>query len=202
MQVKAGLNMSMCGIPWWNTDIGGFYGADITSDEFRELIVRWFQYGVFSPVMRLHGARIRHGEKKRDVNEPTGDPNEIWSFGERNFKILKELVFLRERLRPYIEEQMRIASEKGHPVMRPMFFDFPDDSVCYTLGGQYMFGGDIIFAPVVVRGQTEKEVYLPEGEWVLTKDKSVYSKGFHTVRAEIDEFVAFVRKGAKVLVAF
>ena len=202
MQVKAGLNMSMCGIPWWNTDIGGFYGADTTGDEFRELIVRWFQYGVFSPVMRLHGSRIRHGEKKRDVKEPTGDANEIWSFGERNFRILRELVFLRERLRPYIEDQMKTASEKGHPVMRPMFFDFPDDSVCYTLGEQYMFGGDIIFAPIVGRGQTEKEVYLPEGEWVLTKDKSVYSKGFHTVRAEINEFVAFVRKGAKVLEAF
>lgn len=59
-QVKAGLNMAMCGIPWWNTDIGGFYGADITSDYFKELIVRWFQFGLFSPVMRLHGSRNRH----------------------------------------------------------------------------------------------------------------------------------------------
>ena len=202
MQVKAGLNMSLCGIPWWNTDIGGFYGADITSDEFRELIVRWFQYGVFSPVMRLHGSRIRHGEKKRDVKEPTGDPNEIWSFGERNFDILRDLVFLRERLRPYIEKHMRIASEKGYPVMRPMFFDFPGDENCYNLGEQYMFGDDIIFAPVVNRGQTEKEVYLPDGEWILTKDRAVYTKGTHTVKAEIDEFIAFVRKGADVINAF
>ena len=51
--------MSMCGIPWWNTDIGGFFGGDTQSEEFRELIVRWFQYGVFSPVMRLHGNRNR-----------------------------------------------------------------------------------------------------------------------------------------------
>ncbi|MBQ3904792.1 MAG: hypothetical protein II744_07425, partial [Eubacterium sp.] len=102
-QVKAGLNMSVCGFPWWNTDIGGFYGADTTSDEYRELIVRWFQYGVFCPVMRVHGNRNRHGEKKRDVKEPTGDPNEIWSFGERNHIILRDLVLLRERLRPYIE---------------------------------------------------------------------------------------------------
>lgn len=201
-QVKAGLNMSMCGIPWWNTDIGGFWGGDTQTDEFRELIVRWFQYGVFCPVMRVHGNRNRHGEKKRDVKEPTGDPNEIWSFGERNFEILKNLVLLRERLRPYIEKQMQTASEKGYPVMRPMFFDYPEDEICYTLGEQYMFGDDILFAPVVNRGQTQKEVYLPEGEWVLTKSGETYGKGWHTVSAEIDEFVAFVKKGADVLGCF
>ena len=201
-QVKAGLHMSVCGIPWWNTDIGGFWGADTESDEFRELIVRWFQFGVFSPVMRLHGSRVRHGEKKRDVKEPTGDPNEIWSFGERNYAILKDLIFLRERLRPYIETQMRIASEKGYPVMRPMFFDYPDDEVCYTLGEQYLFGDDILFAPIVRRGQTEKEVYLPAGKWIHTKTKEAYAPGWHTVRAAIDEFVAFVRAGAPVLECF
>ena len=201
-QVKAGLNMSVCGFPWWNTDIGGFYGADTTSDEYRELIVRWFQYGVFCPVMRVHGNRNRHGEKKRDVKEPTGDPNEIWSFGERNHKILRDLVFLRERLRPYIEQQMEIASVKGYPVMRPMFFDFPGDENCYSLGEQYMFGSEILFAPIVNRGQTEKVVYLPEGEWVLTKDKTVYTKGFHKVKAEIDEFIAFVRKGSELIDLF
>ena len=201
-QVKAGLNMSVCGIPWWNTDIGGFWGGDTESDEFRELIVRWFQFGVFSPVMRVHGNRNRHGEKKRDVKEPTGDPNELWSFGERNFAILKDLVLLRERLRPYIEKHMKIAAEKGYPVMRPMFFDFPDDENCYSLGEQYMFGDDILFAPVVSRGQTQKEVYLPQGEWVLTKTKETYSGGRHTISAEIDEFVAFVRKGADVLNCF
>ncbi len=201
-QVKAGLNMSVCGFPWWNTDIGGFYGADTTSDEYRELIVRWFQYGVFCPVMRVHGNRNRHGEKKRDVKEPTGDPNEIWSFGERNHKILRDLVLLRERLRPYIEQQMEIASVKGYPVMRPMFFDFPGDENCYSLCEQYMFGSEILFAPIVNRGQTEKTVYLPEGEWVLTKDKAVYTKGFHKVKAEIDEFIAFVRKGSELIDLF
>ena len=201
-QVKAGLNMSVCGIPWWNTDIGGFWGGDTQSDEFRELIVRWFQYGVFSPVMRVHGNRNRHGEKKRDVKEPSGDPNEIWSFGEQNYPVLRDLVLLRERLRPYIENQMKIASEKGYPVMRPMFFDYPDDEECYSLGEQYMFGEDILFAPVVNRGQTEKEVYLPEGEWILTKTKETFEGGWHAVNAQINEFVAFVRKGAPVIDCF
>ena len=197
-QVKAGLNMAMCGIPWWNTDIGGFYGADIESNYFKELIVRWFQFGVFSPVMRLHGSRHKHGERS-PIIEPSGDPNELWSFGEKNFEILKELVFFREKLRPYISEQMKIASEKGYPVMRPMFFEYPEDEICYTLGDQYFFGEDIIFAPIVKQGQTERDVYLPEGEWVLLKDKKTYTKGTHTVSAKLEEFIAFVRKGAKVL---
>ncbi len=201
-QVKAGLNMAMCGIPWWNTDIGGFYGADTQSEEFRELIVRWFQYGVFCPVMRLHGSRIRHGEKKRDLKEPTGDPNELWSFGERNFEILKRLVLLRERLRPYIEEHMALAAEKGLPVMRPMFFDFPRDEACYTLGEQYMFGPDILFAPVVNRGQTEKEVYLPAGRWVRAGTGETFGPGRHTVHVPLHEFAAFVKEGAGVLECF
>ena len=201
-QVKAGLNASICGIPWWNTDIGGFWGADTQSDEFRELIVRWFQYGVFSPVMRLHGNRNRHGERKRDVKEASGDPNEIWSFGERNFGILKDLIMLRERLRPYIERNMRTAAEKGYPVMRPMFFEYPEDEICCTLGGQYMFGDDILFAPIVNRGQTEKEVYLPEGEWILTKTKEIYKQGWHKINAEIDEFIAFVKSGSDTINLF
>ncbi|MBQ7202502.1 MAG: hypothetical protein IJS03_00640 [Eubacterium sp.] len=201
-QVKAGLNMSMCGIPWWNTDIGGFWGGDTQSEEFRELIVRWFQYGVFSPVMRLHGNRNRHDEKKRDVKEPTGDPNEIWSFGERNYEILKDLIFLRERLRPYILKHMKTASEKGYPIMRPMFFDYFGDENCFDLGEQYMFGSDIIFAPIVNRGQTKKTVYLPQGEWILTKDKSEYTQGYHEINAGIDEFIAFVKKGSTVIECF
>lgn len=200
-QVNAGLNMAMCGIVWWNTDIGGFYGADTTSDYFRELIVRWFQFGVFSPVMRLHGARIRHGEKSQ-LKEPSGDPNELWSFGGEVFEILKELVFLREKLRDYIDLQMKTASEKGYPVMRPMFFEYPDDEMCRTLNTQYMFGSDIIFAPIVERGQTETTVYIPEGEWVLTKDKKVYTKGTYKINAKINEFVAFVKSGSKVIDCF
>lgn len=201
-QVKGGLNMAMCGIPWWNTDIGGFYGADITSDYFKELIVRWFQFGLFSPVMRLHGSRCRHGEATPDLLEPSGDPNEIWSFGDKNFEILKNLILIREKLRPYIQKQMDIASSKGYPVMRPMFFEYPDDEICYTLDSQYMFGDDIIFAPIVNQGQTVKKVYIPDGEWILTKDKKVYTKGMYEISADIHEFIAFVKAGSDVIECF
>jgi alpha-D-xyloside xylohydrolase len=201
-QVKAAQNMAMCGIPWWNTDIGGFYGNDIESDDFRELIVRWFQFGLFSPVMRLHGSRPKHGERTKGILEPSGDPNEIWSFGERNFEIIKDIVMLREKLKPYIMKQFNTATEKGYPVIRPMFFHHPDDEICYTLESQYFFGDDIIFSPIVNKGQTEKQVYIPDGEWILTKNGKTYAKGWHTVNAEINEFIAFVRKGSDVLNCF
>ena len=97
---------------------------------------------------------------------------------------------------------MKTASEKGWPVIRPMFFEYPEDEKCYTLDSQYLFGDDIIFAPITEQGQTEKTVYIPDGEWVLTKDNKVYTKGTHVIHAEIDEFVAFVKSGAEVLECF
>ena len=201
-QVKSGLNMAMCGIPWWNTDIGGFYGGDTESAYFRELIVRWFQYGVFCPVTRLHGSR-KGQDRTRGIIEPTGGDNELWSFGEEAFEILKELVMLRERLRPYVETHMKTASQKGTPMMRPIFYDYPDDEQCYTLGEQYLFGDDILFAPITEQGQTKKEVYLPQGRWVLTKDAQTYLGGrWYTIEAALNEFIAFVKEGAEVINCF
>lgn len=201
-QVKSGLNMSMCGIPWWNTDIGGFYDGDVESEEFRELIVRWFQYGVFSPVMRVHGSRLG-ADRSRDIKEPTGADNEIWSFGEKNLPILSELIKLRYRLIPYIAAQMEVASVEGIPVMRPMFLEYPYDETCYETGDQYMFGSDILFAPITSQGQTVRKVYLPEGNWILTKDGSAYQgKQWVEISAEIHEYIAFVKGDSSVIECF
>ena len=201
-QIKSGLNMAMCGIPWWTTDIGGFYGGDIESDEFRELIVRWFQYGVFCPVFRLHGSRNGH-DRTRDIIEPSGGDNELWSFGDRDYEILRDLVFLRERLRPYIHDQMAIASKDGVPVMRPLLFDWPEDETCTSIGDEFLFGDDILFAPIVNQGETSRRVYLPAGEWVFARDGKEYAGGqWITCTAELNEFIAFVKKGASVLSAF
>mgnify|MGYP002624734186 CR=1 FL=1 len=201
--IVSGLSMSLCGIPWWNSDIGGFYGGDIESDYFRELIVRWFQFGLFCPVMRLHGSRNRPKDyvpRHPGVYEPSGGDNEIWSFGEKNFPILRGLILLRAKLKPYILECAERTSRTGEPVMRPMFFDFPDDANCLDLSDQYMFGPDILFAPITTQGQTERSVYLPKGEWIRTLDKKVYEGGrWIIVAAAIDEYIAFVRKGADII---
>ena len=204
--VTSGLSMGMCGISWWNSDIGGFLSGDTESEDFRELIVRWFQFGLFSPIMRLHGARNRtpnQPEPNPGIIERSGGPNEIWMFGERNYEIIKSLIETREKLRPYIMKYMDIASKTGSPMMRPMFFDFYTDEVCYTLEDQYMFGEEILFAPILERGQTEREVYLPEGHWVSVIDKKVYEgKQKVRIKAEINQYIAFVKEGSEVLDVF
>lgn len=169
--------MAMCGIPWWNSDIGGFAADDTESEEFKELLIRWFQFGLFCPIMKLHGARIRRKDQQErypGIIERSGGPNEIWCFGERNYEIIKGIIEQWERLRPYIMEHMEEASKIGVSMMRPMFYEYYEDAECYLLEDQYLFGSDILFAPIMEQGQTERSVYLLEGRWVSAVDKKVY----------------------------
>jgi len=159
--IKAGLNIGLSGIPWWTTDIGGFW-ADPRDDAYRELLIRWFQFGAFSPVMRIHGVNRPFSEIEGQITG-TGAPNEVWSFGEGAYEILARYLHIRERLRPYIQKHMDIASEDGTPVMRPLFYDFPDDEPSYTIEDQYMFGPDILVAPVIEAGVKSRMIYLPDG---------------------------------------
>ena len=204
--VTSGLSMAMCGIPWWNSDIGGFLMGDTQSPEFRELLVRWFQFGLFCPIMRLHGSRLRtkdQEERHPGIIERSGGPNEIWRFGEENYLIIKGLIELRERLRPYIMEHMEEAQRTGTPLMRPMFYEYCEDPQCYLLEDQYLFGPDILFAPVMEKGQTLRKVYLPKGRWVLAMDGQVYEgKSWVTVEVKLDQFAAFVKEGSAVLEVF
>ncbi len=204
--VTSGLSMGMCGIPWWNSDIGGFLFGDTESEDFRELIIRWFQFGLFSPIMRLHGSRLRTKDQKErypGIIERSGGPNEIWSFGEDNYFVIKKLIETREKLRPYIMKYMRIASETGSPMMRPLFYDYHLDEVCYTIEDQYMFGEEILFAPIMEKGQVERKVYLPEGIWTLILDKKNYQgRQWVTVYAQLDEYIAFIKEGSDVLKVF
>ena len=195
-QVKAGLNIAMSGIPWWTTDIGGFHGGDIRSEHFRELIVRWFQYAVFCPIFRLHGYRL----PLDDFMPKSGAENEVWSFGERAYGILRDLLFLRERLRPYIHEQMQIASQRGLPPMRPLFIDFPEDPDCETIEDQFMFGPEIMVAPVLCEGAREREVYLPSGvEWINAWDGTVHPGGQRiTAHAPLETIPVFLKKDSRL----
>lgn len=182
-QLQAGLNMGIAGIPWWTSDIGGFLGGDISDEGFRELLVRWFEWGAFCPVFRMHGERSPWYEREKEyingVRQLTsGQDNEVWSFGEDNYEILKKYLFIRERLRPYIRECMDKTSEKGEPVMRPLFFDFSSDSMAWETEDEYMFGPDILVAPVMEAGAVSRKVYLPEGsKWTEAYTKKTYEGG-------------------------
>lgn len=200
-QLKAGLNVSLCGIPWWTTDIGGFINGDPEDETFRELIVRWFEFGVFCPIFRLHGFRLPY--PVRDILNPdgycgSGGPNEVWSFGEPAYEIITKYMYLRERLIPYLMEQMELASADGTPVMRPLLYDFPEDETVYEIGDEYLFGPSLLIAPVVTQGQTQREIYLPKGSsWTDAWTGQNYQGGQTiTVAAPLDQIPVFYRDHA------
>jgi alpha-D-xyloside xylohydrolase len=194
----------MCGIPWWTTDIGGFYGGDPEDPTFRELIIRWFQFGVFCPIFRLHGNRKRKDnvdvENSEDIMNLNGGPNEVWSFGEEAYEIIKELLFLREKLKSYILTQMKKAHETGIPVMRPLFFDFPQDAQTYDIGDEYMFGPDILVTPVAEKGERSRKVYLPNGaKWQEFDGSKEYDGGkWIEFEASLNKIPAFRKNGVKI----
>jgi alpha-D-xyloside xylohydrolase len=199
-QLQIGLNMGIAGIPWWTTDIGGFLGGNVEDKNFHELLLRWFAFGVFSPVFRLHGERVPHIEPEQEVIDGvaqmmSGSDNEIWSYGEENYEIMKNYILMRERLRPYITNCMEEAHKKGTPVMRTMFYEFPEDSLCWTADSQYMFGPDILVAPIFELGQLEREVYLPKNQcWKNAKTNEILQGGQTVlVNAPINEIPLFVR---------
>ncbi len=199
-QLAAGLNMAIAGIPWWTTDIGGFFGANINDPAFHELLIRWFQYGCFCPVFRLHGYRWPLQPQYGTTGGAScisGAPNEVWSYGEEVEKILSSYLFLRERMRPYVTERMREAHEKGTPVMRPLFYDFPKDTRCWEVEDQYLFGPSILVKPITDAGCRETSVYLPAGaKWTNAWTGETYDGGQTvTAAAPIAQIPLFTRDG-------
>ena len=203
-QVVAGLSMSMSGIPWWTTDIGGFFANPTDAPEFRELLIRWFQYGAFCPLFRLHGFRdsddFRHG-----------GPNEVWSFGDDVYRVAGGLLRLREAMKPYILAQMHEASSSGIPPMRPLFVDFPEDPQAYEVWDQYMFGPDIMVAPVLEEGARSRTVYVPtrpggqehpgsgsdtRGFRDPVSGQEISEAGVHQVSAPLSRIPVFARIGS------
>ncbi|KAL1584610.1 hypothetical protein WHR41_06970 [Cladosporium halotolerans] len=191
-QLAAGLNMGIAGIPWWTTDIGGFHGGNPDDPAFRELLIRWFQWGTFCPVMRLHGDR-----EPKPEGEPTssGADNEVWSYGEEAYPILVKYLKIREELREYTRELMGEAHEKGSPVMRTMFYEFPEDKEAWSVETQYMYGHKYLVAPVLSSGLKDIEVYLPKGaKWQRWGEKDLQEGGQRiTVATPIDSMPVFVK---------
>ena len=204
-QVRAGLNMAMSGIPWWTTDIGGFKGGDVGDPQFRELMVRWFQYGAFCPVFRLHGFRQDAARDRRFGHAFSfgGADNEVWSFGEEAYRILAAYLHLRERMRPYLKAQMRTAHETGLPPMRPLLVDFPDDRRAWDVADAFMLGPDLLVAPVMAMGARTRPVYLPDGANWRDAWTGAEHAGGQTIEVEapLDRIPLLLRDGARLPIA-
>ena len=190
-QVTAGLSFVASGIPYWTTDIGGYSGGDPSDPAYREVYTRWFQYGTFCPVFRTHGKRI--------PNNPNGNgPNELWAYGDAVQKICTEFDQLRYRLLPYIYSLTAKVTFQDYTPMRLLAFDFQEDENVFNLKDEFMYGPAFLVCPVIEKGATSRNVYLPqETNWIdFWSGKSFNGGKTITADAPINRIPLYIRAGS------
>lgn len=190
-QVPLGVHASLSGIPWWTTDVGG-YGCGMAhpnhSPYMKELMVRWYQFGCFSPIFRTHGCRScaePECQQEPDVAPCVGvagscAANEVWSYGADTQPALERYIRLRHSLKPYIAELAANVTATGVPTVRPLWWEYPEDPGAVGVNMQYMFGPDYLVAPVVEQNATSRRMYFPGGkgvQWHQIFDGSVVEGG-------------------------
>ncbi|MDQ1914240.1 glycoside hydrolase family 31 protein [Paenibacillus sp. GD4] len=185
--IKAGQAAGLVGIPFWSQDVGGFCTSPDSSESF---FIRSYQWGLLSPLSRAHG-----------------DRTEPWAYGERAFLIVREYIRLRYRLMPYLYSLAYGAVLDGVPMMRPLFYEFPEDPVTYGCDYQYMLGDGLLVAPIVEETEAAdlsavRDIYFPAGEWIdyWTEDRYEGSRSY-SYHAAIDKLPLFVKSGTLLILA-
>lgn len=199
-QIQIGISMGISGIPWWTSDIAGFHSGDSTKDTFKELMVRWFQFAVFTPILRMHGDRQPHTPKiglDGGGVRTSGGPNEIWSFGIKVENILSKFIKIRKNLEDYIIDVYKESTEYGYPIMRSLFFEFPNDEKTWNDTTNYMFGSELLIVPVVEEGTKDISVYLPTGyNWIEVFTGKKYDGGkTYKIETSIEYIPVFCKSG-------
>jgi alpha-D-xyloside xylohydrolase len=205
--IPTGLNFTATGLPYWDTDIAGFFSPAIPADyrpehkplidgsdarvtianyeDYPELFVRWFEWGAFQPVMRAHGER---------------NHNEVWSYGKQAEPILAKYLKLRYQLLPYTYSAAYRSYQTGAPYMRALFMDFPADPKVADIPDEYMYGPAFLVAPVTEQGATHRTVYLPGGcDWYnYWTNERLHGGQTIVANAPVDTLPLFVRAGSIV----
>jgi alpha-D-xyloside xylohydrolase len=183
-QIPAGLNYELSGLPYWTTDIGGFVTGNPDDPAYRELFVRWFQFGAFSPVFRVHGTR-------------TNNQNELWAYGADAQKILVSYDRLRYRLMPYIYSMAWRVTHNGYTPMRALAMDFRSDPRALNIGDEFMFGPALLVTPVTEAGANTRRMYLPKATWYDFWTGRAESGGkMIETAAPLDRIPLFIRAGS------
>jgi alpha-D-xyloside xylohydrolase len=181
-QIPDGLNFTYSGIPYWNTDTGGFFSGDPQDPSYAELFTRWYQFSAFCPMFRVHG---------------TNHPKEMWCFPDATEKILIDYDRLRYRLLPYIYSVAWRVTHENYTMMRGLVMDFPHDPNVFTIPDEYMFGPALMVNPVTKPEASARAVYLPEAKWIdfWTGENTA---GAQTIQAPapIDRLPLYVRAGS------
>lgn len=177
-QLRGGLSFGLSGFTFWSHDIGGF-----TLATPEELYRRWLPMGVFASHTRCHG-------------QP---PKEPWAYGQAFEDYFRYVMDVKYRLMPYVYAQAKVSADKGLPMTRALFIEFPDDPGAWKVDDQYMFGSDMMIAPIFETGKTERVVYLPEGNWVDFQTSKRYPGGrFVPIQTDKIQAVILVRDGAVI----
>ena len=179
MSISMNANLGISGFSFVGNDVGGF-GLDCTE----ELFIRWMQLGTFLPIFRNHSNMYTRRQ-------------EPWSFGKRAEKISKDAIELRYKLLPYIYTYFYESHTKGLPVFRPLVMEFEKDENVFNMKEEFMFGSNLLIAPVLYKGERSKVVYLPEGNWYNFKTNEIFEGGQrYKLKCELDEILIFVKEGS------
>jgi alpha-D-xyloside xylohydrolase len=186
-QIPAGLSFGISGFPYWTTDIGGFFrpADQYTSPEYRELLVRWFQFGAFSPIFRIHGYKSE---------------TEMWKYGPEVETVLRRYDELRYRLLPYIYSSAWGVTNRGEIVMRGLPFLYPEDPSVRQVSDEFLFGDSLLISPVTEPHATTRAVVLPTADdWIdFWSGKTYHGGQTITVDAPLDRIPILVRAGSIV----
>jgi alpha-glucosidase/alpha-D-xyloside xylohydrolase len=200
--VPVAVNTGLSGIPFWGTDIGGFVP---TSEYTGELHVRWFQFGAFNPLFRAHGRnwqlRLPWGWNlgTMGVSETAVSPDPAELNNPQVEVICRKYLELRYRLMPYLYSAVRECAQTGLPIIRAMYLHYPGDPVAVARGDQYLWGRDVLVAPVVEKGATGRRLYLPRGAWYDFWTSERVDGGREIDRAvDLETMPLYVRAGAIV----
>ena len=175
--LRGGLSFGLSGFTFWSHDIGGF-----VEKTPRELYSRWLPFGALTSHTRAHGQA----------------PKEPWHYDAAFVDEYRRAMELKYSLLPYIYAQSRASSERGHPVLRPLFFEFPEDPASWLIDDQYLLGSDLLVAPLFEEAR-ERRVYLPPGTWIDYQNGASYAgAAWHTIKAGTMPIVLLVRGGALV----
>jgi alpha-glucosidase (family GH31 glycosyl hydrolase) len=205
--IPVAINTGLSGVPYWGTDIGGFIP---TSEFTAELYVRWFQFGAFCPLFRSHG---RTWKLRLPWGWNTGDPGPV-EVGTSNVyatpdasqlhnpqvePICRKYLELRYRLLPYLYSAARECTLTGMPIVRALWLHYPDDARAVGLGNEYLWGRDVLVAPVVEKGAVSRAVYLPRGAWTdfWTGERQEGGREIER-RVDLETTPIYVRAGAVV----
>jgi alpha-D-xyloside xylohydrolase len=173
-ELRGGLSFGLCGFSFWSHDVGGF-----TARASEDLYLRWLAFGVLTSHTRCHGV----------------SPKEPWEYGQAAMDKFREIVEMKYQLMPYVYAQSKDSSERGLPMLRALFLEFPDDPGSWRVDDEYLFGSSILVAPLMEEGMKGRSVYLPPGTWIDYQSGKSYDGGWHQIEAGKLPVVMFVRDG-------